>query len=493
MKNLPLHIKIVIGLIAGIAWAFISSYLGWNEFTITWIDPFGTIFIRALKYIAVPLVLFSIISGVSSLTDVSKLGRLGAKTLGLYLITTVTAVGIGLLLVNLVKPGGFLDEEQRIRNRISYEQWVRDTPGVPEPKDGRSFLTDPAYRKQVEASVSKQELAQIDAEKAGVEDKMAAAQKTKDASPLQFVVEMVPENVVLAISDNRLMLQVIFFAIFFGICLVFIPRETAQPVISFVQSINAVFLKMVELVMKAAPFFVFALLAGVIAKMADSPAEVLEIFKGLGSYSITLFVGLMFMIFVFYPLVVTGFIKKLSYKAFFKNISPAQFLAFSTSSSAATLPVTMECIEDNMGVSKNVSSFVLPIGATVNMDGTSLYQAVAVIFLAQMHLVDLSLVQQLTIVLTATLASIGAAATPSAGLVMMIIVLQSVGLNPAWIAIVFPVDRILDMCRTVVNVTGDATVASLVASSEGEMNKYLEQPAVAPPKEKLQVPVEQDD
>ncbi|MTI19700.1 dicarboxylate/amino acid:cation symporter, partial [Fulvivirga sp. RKSG066] len=196
------------------------------------------------------------------------------------------------------------------------------------------------------------------------------------------------------------------------------------------------------------------------------------IFKGLGSYSLTLFAGLMFMIFVFYPIIVTIFIKKLSYKEFFRNISPAQFLAFSTSSSAATLPVTMECIEDNMGVSKNVSSFVLPIGATVNMDGTSLYQAVAVIFMAQMHLVDLSLGQQLTIVLTATLASIGAAATPSAGLVMMIIVLQSVGLNPAWIAIIFPVDRILDMCRTVVNVTGDATVSTLIAKSEGELPKY---------------------
>jgi Na+/H+-dicarboxylate symporter len=198
----------------------------------------------------------------------------------------------------------------------------------------------------------------------------------------------------------------------------------------------------------------------------------LEIFLGLGSYSITLALGLFFMVFVFYPLVMKIFVRKLSYKEFFKNISPAQFLAFSTSSSAATLPVTMECIEDNMGVSKNVSSFVLPIGATVNMDGTSLYQAVAVVFLAQLHMVELNFAQQLTIVLTATLASIGAAATPSAGLVMMVIVLQSVGLNPAWIAIIFPVDRILDMCRTVVNITGDATVSTIVAKSEGELSKY---------------------
>lgn len=472
MKNLPLHVKIIFGLIAGIIWAFLSSFMGWNQFTIDWIDPFGTIFIRLLKYIAVPLVLFSIISGVSSLSDVSKLGRLGMKTLSLYLVTTVIAVGVGLLLVNVIKPGEMLDDDQRIKNRIAYEKWVQDTPGVPEPKDGRNFLEDPKLRSKVEEVISQAELERMDAKNASVEQKMQAAQETKEKSPLQFIVEMVPENVVLAISNNKLMLQVIFFAIFFGITLVLIPAEQAKPLIDFVNSVNAVFLKMVDIVMKAAPFFVFALLSGVIAKMADTPAEVFEIFKGLGSYSITLVIGLFFMIFVFYPLVITTFIKKLSYKEFFKNISPAQFLAFSTSSSAATLPVTMECIEDNMGVSKNISSFVLPIGATVNMDGTSLYQAVAVIFMAQMHMVDLTFGQQLTIVLTATLASIGAAATPSAGLVMMIIVLQSVGLNPAWIAIIFPVDRILDMCRTVVNVTGDATVSTLVAKSEGELPKY---------------------
>ncbi|GAA0892381.1 dicarboxylate/amino acid:cation symporter [Fulvivirga kasyanovii] len=472
MKNLPLHIKIIIGLVAGIIWAFISSYLGWNEFTIDWIDPLGQIFIKLLKFIAVPLVLFSIIGGVSSLSDMSKLGRLGAKTLGLYLLTTVIAVGIGLVLVNLIKPGTFTDEAQRVKNRISYEKWVQDTPGVPQPKDGRHFLTDPQYRPLVEEVTSAKELEKIDEKSAGVEDKMAAAEKTKETSPLQFLVDIVPDNIVGAISDNGAMLQVIFFAIFFGITLALLPGEKARPVIEFVNSVNEAFLKMVDLIMKITPYFVFALLAGVIAKMADTPREVFEIFKGLGSYSVTLVIGLFFMVFVFYPVVVTLFIKKLSYKEFFKNISPAQFLAFSTSSSAATLPVTMECIEENMGVSKNISSFVLPIGATVNMDGTSLYQAVAVIFMAQLHMVDLSLGQQLTIVLTATLASIGSAAVPSAGLVMMIIVLQSVGLNPAWIAIIFPVDRILDMCRTVVNVTGDATVSTLIAKSEGELPKY---------------------
>ncbi|MFT7160887.1 MAG: Na+/H+-dicarboxylate symporter, partial [Bacteroidia bacterium] len=461
MKNLPLHIKIVIGLVLGVLWAFISSFLGWNSFTINWIDPFGAIFIRLLKFIAVPLVLFSIISGISGLTDISKLGRMGAKTLGLYLITTIVAVLIGLLFVNVAKPGFLVEEQQRVKNRLVYEKWANEN-GV-EILDGQNFLSDPKYVDQVN-QLGTNNLS--DKDKQSVEQKMKDANSTKDAPPLQFIVDMIPENIILSISNNKLMLQVIFFAIFFGITLAVLPSETVAPVTNFINALNQVFLKMVDFVMKASPLFVFALLAGVIAKMADTPAEVLEIFLGLGSYSITLALGLFFMVFAFYPLVMKIFVRKLSYKEFFKNISPAQFLAFSTSSSAATLPVTMECIEDNMGVSKNVSSFVLPIGATVNMDGTSLYQAVAVVFLAQLHMVELNFAQQLTIVLTATLASIGAAATPSAGLVMMVIVLQSVGLNPAWIAIIFPVDRILDMCRTVVNITGDATVSTIVAKSE---------------------------
>lgn len=472
MKKLPLHVKIIIGLVLGIIWAFISSSLGWNEFTINWIDPFGTIFIRLLKFIAVPLVLFSIIAGVSGLSDISRLGKMGLKTLGLYLITTVTAVSIGLLLVNVIQPGAFIEDNQRVKNRIEYEKWVIETTGV-DVKDGISYISDPKYQEVVAEVTSPEAFEKLQRDReAMVSAQIQSAEKTKEVSPLQFLVDMVPENIILSISDNSLMLQVIFFALFFGITLILVPAEHAKPVISFIHGINEVFLKMVDLIMKAAPFFVFALLAGVIAKMADTPAEVFEIFKSLGSYSITVLIGLLFMIFIFYPIVLTIFVKKLGYKEFFRNISPAQFLAFSTSSSAATLPVTMECVEENMGVSKNVTSFVLPIGATVNMDGTSLYQAVAVIFLAQLHLVDLTLGQQLTIVMTATLASIGSAAVPSAGLVMLIIVLQSVGLNPAWIAIIFPVDRILDMFRTVVNVTGDVTVSTLVAQTEGELTKY---------------------
>lgn len=469
MKKLPIHIKIVIGLLLGVIWAFISSALGWNEFTINWIDPFGTIFIRLLKFIAVPLVLFSIIGGVSGLTDVSKLGKLGGKTLLAYMTTTFLAIGIGLVLVNVIKPGTHVDDEQRIKNRLSYEIWRQDN-NMGLAQDGQSFLSDPKYSEYLSSAQTERQLSESD--KQNFEQKKSAAKAREEGVPLQFIVDMVPENILLSISNNQLMLQVIFFAIFFGITIILIPKETAAPIIVFVNGVNAVFLKMVDLVMKAAPFFVFCLLAGVVAKMADTPGEVFEIFLGLGSYSLTMFAGLFFVVFVLYPLILKIFVKGLTYKQFFKNISPAQFLAFSTSSSAATLPVTMECVEDNMGVSKPIASFVLPIGATINMDGTSLHQAVAVIFMAQLHMVDLTIAQQLTIVLTASLASIGAAAVPSAGLIMMIVVLQSVGLNPAWVAIIFPVDRILDMCRTVVNVTGDATVATLIAKSEGELKKY---------------------
>lgn len=463
LNNMPLHVKIIIGLILGIIYALLSSYLGWNQFTLNWIDPFGEIFIRLLKFIAVPLVLFSIIAGISSLTDLTKLGRLGAKTLVAYMTTTVLAVGIGLLLVNVLKPGNYIAENQRAQNRIQYELWVQATPGV-EILDGKSFLTDPAYADLAD------EVEISDEDAADIQSKMAAAEDMKGGSPLQFLVDFVPDNIFAALSDGGRMLQVIFFGIFFGIVLIQLPPEQTKTVIDFVNGTNEVFLKMVEIVMNAAPFFVFALMAGVIAQMADTPAEVIEIFKGLASYSIVLSLGLFLMIFVIYPLIVKLLVRELSISEFLRRISPAQFLAFSTSSSAATLPVTMECVRDNIGVSKNITNFVLPIGATVNMDGTSLYQGVAVVFMAQMHMVDLSVAQQLTIVLTATLASIGSAAVPSAGLVMMIIVLESVGLNPAWIAIIFPVDRILDMIRTVVNVTGDATVSTIIAKSEGELD-----------------------
>lgn len=466
MKKLPLYLKIIIGLVLGIVWALVSSSLGWSSFTINWIAPFGTIFINLLKLIAVPLVLFSIINGVAGIGDPSSLGRMGGKTLLAYLATTLLAVTLGLVLVNIVKPGERVDEASRIDNRISYELWAQ-SEGIA-IKDGISFLKKPEYQERVKAVQALEQTKTVDE---AVSSRLKTVESNKKSGPLKPLVDLVPANVFKSLTDNGLMLQIIFFALFFGISLLFIPKAKADPVIKFVDGTMEVFLKMIDIVMQAAPFFVFALLAGVISKMAgDDIGKVIEIFKGLSWYSITVFVGLVLMVFIVYPFIMRLLVKVIPYKGFFRAMGLAQTTAFSTSSSAATLPVTMECVEDNLGVDKKITSFVLPIGATVNMDGTVLYQAIVVVFLAQFHMIDLTLGQQLTIVLTATLASIGSAAVPSAGLVMLIVVLGSVGLNPAWIAIIFPVDRILDMCRTVVNVTGDATVSSIIAKSEGMLN-----------------------
>lgn len=468
MGRLALHWKIIIGLVLGIAWAILSSYLGWSTFTLNWINPFGVIFINLLKLIAVPLVFFSIVKGISDLSDINSLGKLGIKTLLAYVATTVLAISIGLGIVNFTKPGEYVEEDQRIINRMAYEMWVAETPGV-EIADGKQFLNDPQYTDLRNEAIKNYR--SIDEENT-LTAKVKSAKQRKEEGPLQILIDVVPSNIIFAFGSNSLMLQIIFFSIFLGVVLLLIEPSKAKPIHDFVIGFNEVFLKMVDLVMKAAPFFVFALLAGKISEMAgDDPQKVVEIFVGLGTYSVAVVAGLATLVLIIYPLMVHFLVKGISYKDFFRGIGEAQTLAFSTSSSAATLPVTMECVNEKLGVSKKITSFVLPIGATVNMDGTSLYISVAVVFLAQFHFIDLDLAQQLTIVLTATLASIGASAVPSAGLIMMIMVLQSVGLNPAWIAIIFPVDRILDMCRTVVNVTGDAMVSSLIADGEGEIKK----------------------
>jgi Na+/H+-dicarboxylate symporter len=461
--KLALHWKIGIGMALGVLWSYLSIRLGLGEFTLDWIDPFGEIFIRLLKFIAIPLVLFSIISGITDLGDTHKLGRLGAKTMGAYLATTVLAVSLGLLVVNLVQPGERAPEEQRLNYRIQYELWAEQSGHV--LADGRSVLSDPAYAGQVAEARERSGLQVPDF----VQEKARLAQGAKGGSPLQPLVEMIPQNLFGALVESS-MLQIIFFAVFFGLALLFVPKQTVQPLKQMVDGINQVFLKMVDVVMQAAPYFVFALMAGILVKMADSTAELLGIFSSLGWYALSVFGGLLLLVYAVYPLILKLLVRDIGYRDFFRGISPAQLLAFSSSSSAATLPVTMDCVRENLGVSPQVSSFVLPIGATVNMDGTSLYQAVGVVFLAQLHGVDLSTAQQLTIVMTATLASIGSAAVPSAGLIMMMVVLLSVGLPAEWVAIILTIDRPLDMCRTVVNVTGDSVIATAVAKSEGELH-----------------------
>ncbi len=463
-KGLALHWQVIIGLLLGVLYAWLSIQFGWNEFTLNWIQPIGDIFINLLKLIAVPLVLFSIISGVASLGDIKKLGRIGIKTLGFYLATTMFAVIVGLTLVNIFQPGTKASDELRIKNRISYEIW-RDA-GDFEVLDEIN-LSSLEENKEIVAEVKGADSNQNQ----WVSDKLNKAEKTKNSGPLQPLVDVVPKNIFLALSSMQ-MLQIIFFAIFFGIVVTGLNPTRKKVVVDFVDAINEVFVQMVWVVMKAMPIFVFALMAGQIVKAAGTdPENFSQLLTFLIRYGIVVIIGLAIMAFLVYPLIITLFVKNMTWKKFLSGMRDAQITAFSTSSSVATLPVTMKCVEENLGVSERTTSFVLPIGATVNMDGTSLYQAIAVVALAQFHMVDLTLAQQAIIVLTATLASIGAAAVPSAGLVLMIIVLESVGLNPAWIALIFPIDRILDMCRTVVNVTGDSTVSTLVAASEGELKE----------------------
>ena len=419
MKKLALHWQILLGMVLGVAFALLMLQFDFGkQFVIDWIKPFGKIFIKSLKLIAVPLILASLIKGVSDLKDISKLSKMGGRTIGIYVLTTVLAVSIGLAIVNIVKPGSYIDAQTRT------------------------------------------ELMESSKDKAA--SKIEAANKQQKTGPLQALEDLVPANIISAASNNRNMLQVIFFAVFFGIGLILIPEEKSKPVKEFFDSFNEVILKMIDLIMLAAPYGVFALLAALIV---ESPS--LALFKALGMYAFCVVLGLLIMIGV-YILIVSIYTKK-SPKFFLNGISPAQLLAFSTSSSAATLPVTMERVEEHLGVEREVSSFVLPIGATINMDGTSLYQAVAAVFIAQAFGMDLSLGTQLGIIATATLASIGSAAVPGAGMVMLVIVLAQAGIPEAGLALIFAVDRPLDMCRTTVNVTGDAAVSMIVAKSVGKL------------------------
>ena len=467
MKKIALHWQVIIALVLGVMYAVLAVNLGWQSITKAYISPFGDIFINLLKLIAVQLVLFSIITGIGSLKNIKQLGRVGVKTLSIYVGTTMSAILIGLLLVNLIKPGNFTSDDSKLEKRIEYELWLADNPHVI-PLDNISELTNIENEqliKDVQARVNKSGISPA------VQDKIDKANNKKSKGPLAPLVDIVPKNVIVALAEME-MLQIIFFAIFFGVVLVNLNENHAKPVRNLMEGLNELFVAMVNVIIKTMPFFVFALMAGSLVEAAgENMTKLKEQLLFLGHYSWVVVLALFLVAFVFYPLLIHLFVKRLSTMQFLKGISKAKLTAFSTYSSMATLPVTMECVHDNLKVPKPISSFVLPIGATVNMDGTSLYQAIAVVAMAQFHMIDLSFAQQMIIVLTATLASIGAAAVPSAGLVLMIVVLESVGLNPAWIAIILPVDRILDMCRTVVNVTGDATVSTIIAASEETSEK----------------------
>ena len=420
--KLELHWKIIIGLVLGLLYGIFAASQGLTSFTSEWIAPFGKIFLNLLKLIAVPLVLSSLITGVASLSDTKKLSRIGGKTITIYVVTTAIAVTIGLISVNILQPGNTVPEDMKTKLQETY--------------------------------------------KSAASGRMEAAAEVKDRSVLQPLVDMVPSNVFSSASNNRNMLQVVFVAIIVGIALIQIPKNKGRPVLDFFEGINELVIKLVDNIMLIAPIGVFALISDTITSVAgDNLNNILELLSALGYYMLAVIIGLILQMVITYTTVLKLF-SKMSLKTFYQGIAPAQLLAFSTSSSGATLPVTMERCEEELGVSEEVSSFVLPLGATINMDGTALYQAVAAVFIAQTIGMDLALGAQLTIVFTAVLASIGTAAVPGAGIIMLIIILEAVGVPSAGIALILGVDRILDMMRTVTNVTGDASVAVAVHSSE---------------------------
>ena len=424
---MALHSKIILGLILGLILGIASVFLGIGGYISDWVMPFGTIFVKMLKLVAVPLILVSLVSGISNLRDTSKLSRIGGKTFGIYVLTTISAIIIALILANTLQPGEYFPEEKTLELKEKYAS---------------------------DASM-----------------KISSAKDVEDSGPLQMMVDVVPDNFFYSASNNRNMLQIIFFAVLFGIALVLSSPSKTNSIKKAFDGLNEIIIKIVE-IMEYAPIGVFALLAGLIVDLAgDDPNNIITTLTPLLYYALTVIIGLSFMVFVFYPLIIYSY-TGVPINKFLKAIFPAQMLAFSTSSSAATLPLTMKRVEKNLNVSDEVTSFVCPLGATINMDGTSIHQAISAVFIAQAFGQDLTLVDQLAIVLTATLSSIGAAAVPGAGLIMLVIVLGAIGIDPQGLALIIAIDRPLDMLRTVVNVTGDATVASVVASTEGEKIKF---------------------
>ncbi len=418
LKKIPLSVKILIGMLLGVVFGLIAINTGLVKFTSDWISPFGTIFIKLLKLIAIPLILVSLIKGISDLKDISSLSKMGFSTIALYMLTTVIAISIGLSLAYLIKPGKYFPEDQQ---EVLFEKYSETI------SEGQNVVAS-----------------------------------SKDDSPLQFFVDIVPENIFLSATDNAMMLQIIFFAILFGFAIISLPPNKTKAVRKVVNSLNDIVLRIIEIIMNFAPIGVFALLASVITDIAgENPEDSLALFGALGMYALVVIAGLLLVGVVIYP-TFAAILTKVPYFKFLKGVFPAQLLAFSTSSSAATLPATKKCVEENLGVDEEVSSFVLPIGATINMDGTSLYQAVAVVFIAQVFGIDLSFNDMLTVVLTATLASIGSAAVPGAGMIMLLIVLASVNIPAEGLALIFAVDRPLDMLRTTVNVTGDSLISVII-------------------------------
>ncbi|HNU38533.1 MAG TPA: dicarboxylate/amino acid:cation symporter [Macellibacteroides fermentans] len=409
----PLYAKILIGMLAGVLIGIAALTFQQTGFVNNWVRPWGQVFIRLLQLIAVPLVFVSLVKGVIGLSDIGKFSRIGIRTIILYLLTTAFAVTVGMSLGLVVRPGQFVDRQTVVSMQENY--------------------------------------------KSVVEQKKAEADTMKNSGPLSFLEEVVPDNFVAATSDNRKMLQVIFFAVLFGIAALCIERAKIAPVEQLFDSLYHILLKVIDFVILFAPYGVTALMAGLVIDFSGN----LSMFGALAVYAITVVSGLLFLISVFYPTLIYLF-TKMKPNFFIKTMYPVQLFAFTTSSSAATLPLNLETTENKLGVSNEVTSFVLPVGATINMDGTSCYQAIAVLFIAQVIGIDLTLMQLFTIILMTIISSIGTPSIPGGSYVILTMVLASVGIPPEGLALILGIDRPLDMLRTAVNVTGDATVAAIV-------------------------------
>lgn len=415
-RNIPLYVKILSGMLLGVVLGYVLMLLGLSEFVSNWIQPWGAIFIRLLKMIAVPLVFLSLIKGVSGMKDIKKLSGLGLKTISVYVATTFFAVMLGWGMVSIIKPGNVFSAD-----KLNH------------------------YKEKFNITLSS------DSEK---------IKAVSDSRPMDFIVDMVPENMIESGSNNSKMLQIIFVALLIGVAVVMLGEKHTTPFMAFIDSADKIMLKIVDLIMQVAPIGVFALMAGLIVDFSGDR----EMFTALGMYAFTVVISLMLLLLFFYPILIKIFTKT-SVATYLKGIFPIQLLAFSTSSSSATLAFTMEQSQKKLGISEEVASFVLPLGATINMDGTSCYQVIAIFFIAQIFGIDLTLAQMMTIVLLTVLASIGTPGVPGGSMVMTVMVMTSVGIPIEGLALIIGIDRPLDMLRTVVNVTGDTFVASLLNES----------------------------
>jgi proton glutamate symport protein len=375
------------------------------------IEPVGTIFLRLITMIVVPLVLVSLMLGTASLGDIRKLGRIGIKTIVYFTITTMIAISIGLGLANTIKPGYGLNEQVKEELYKNYES---------------------------KAQIGIQRM-------------------DEKPSALDVLVNIVPTNPLKSLVEGN-MLQVIFLALLFGIILTLIKKEKSEPLIKFLEGLNDAIIQVVHIAMRLAPYGVLALIASVIGQYG------VHIMVTLLKYSLVVVGGLVIYTFSINSLTV-GFLGRLNPLRFYKGVREAMIIAFSTSSSNAALPVSLECVE-HIGVPREYSSFVIPLGATINMDGTALYQGVAAIFIAQIYGVPLGFIDQLTIVLMATLASVGAAGVPAAGIITLAMVLRQIGIPLEGIALILGVDRFLDMCRTTTNIVGDMACSVVIKESE---------------------------